>query len=114
MLLISLFAQKQSHTFHDFEDVWNELQFSLIHYSCLYKEYRNVYLNTFYTCALEYMHSPSDIYRSGAIFALYFLYHSQPQVWKKAPIRVDKGRQRTYRNNINTKSMNNRYLVKAI
>ncbi|CEG63364.1 hypothetical protein RMATCC62417_00517 [Rhizopus microsporus] len=36
------------------------------------------------------MHSPSDVYRSGAIFALYFLYHSQPQVWKKVPIRVDK------------------------
>ncbi|KAI7888670.1 uncharacterized protein EV154DRAFT_516939 [Mucor mucedo] len=45
-------------------------------------------MNAFYACVLDYLQSNSPIIKAGAIFALYFLFASQPTVWGKNRIRV--------------------------
>ncbi|KAI9269667.1 small nuclear RNA activating complex, subunit SNAP43-domain-containing protein [Helicostylum pulchrum] len=86
--LLVQFRSKPNYGFEDFDNVWNELHFSLVHFACVKRSFRATFMDAFYSSVLDFIHSPSPIFKSGAIFALYFLYISQPAIWGKNRIRV--------------------------
>ncbi|GAA5807584.1 hypothetical protein MFLAVUS_000949 [Mucor flavus] len=86
--LLVQFRSKQNHGFEDFDNVWNELHFSLVHFACVKRSFRAGFMDAFYSSVLGFIRSPSPTFKSGAIFALHFLYISQPAIWGKRRIRV--------------------------
>ncbi|KAG2230538.1 small nuclear RNA activating complex, subunit SNAP43-domain-containing protein [Thamnidium elegans] len=86
--LLVQFRSKPYHRFEDFDNVWNELHFSLVHFVCVKRSFRATFMDAFYSSVLDFLRSPSPIFKSGTIFALYFLYISQPAIWGKNRIRV--------------------------
>ncbi|KAI8973936.1 small nuclear RNA activating complex, subunit SNAP43-domain-containing protein [Pilobolus umbonatus] len=88
--LLYHFLARESQTFDEFDSVWNELHFSYVHFACVYREYRTNIMNEFYSCLLDYFVSDMDSIKCAVIYALYFLYMSQPIIWDKVSIRVTK------------------------
>ncbi|KAI8979523.1 small nuclear RNA activating complex, subunit SNAP43-domain-containing protein [Mycotypha africana] len=88
--LLYHFISKPNQSFSDFDDLWNELHFNYVHFACLKREFRESYLNAFFTSFLDHFSSPLPSVKCAVLFSLYFLYISQPSVWGKMKIRVTK------------------------
>ncbi|KAI8377898.1 small nuclear RNA activating complex, subunit SNAP43-domain-containing protein [Radiomyces spectabilis] len=88
-LLLTTFVAESTHNFRSFGKVWKELNFGYIHFACLEKENRTVFMHTIYDAVLEYLTSDNELFRIATIFALYSLYFSQPVAYERIRIRVD-------------------------
>ncbi|KAL0081639.1 small nuclear RNA activating complex, subunit SNAP43-domain-containing protein [Phycomyces blakesleeanus] len=75
-LLLTSFVSKDEHTYSSFNKVWNELEFVYVHFGCLSQDFHPDFMHVFFDAILS------------VIYALYFMYHSQPEVWEKIHIRV--------------------------
>ncbi|ORX56378.1 hypothetical protein DM01DRAFT_304243 [Hesseltinella vesiculosa] len=90
--LLSSFLASPHHTFQDFDHVWNQLQFEHIHFGCFFREARPMFMNTLYTSTADFFCCNVDAMKFGVIYALYFLFCSQPSIWGKEYIRVTQER----------------------
>ncbi|KAI8334271.1 small nuclear RNA activating complex, subunit SNAP43-domain-containing protein, partial [Chlamydoabsidia padenii] len=91
-LLLNTFMAQENHTFRSFETVWRQLNFDHIHFACLDKDCRSLFMIALYELVFDHFAINIDQAKFGVIYALYFLYISQPTVWPIHRIRVDKAR----------------------
>ncbi|CAO3610464.1 unnamed protein product [Mucor hiemalis] len=88
--LLYHFKSQPNHSFDVFDNIWNELHFSLVHFACVKRDYRESYMNAFHSSVLDHFRSPSTAIKCGVIFMLYFFFVSQPKIWGKIRIRASK------------------------
>ncbi|KAI8344875.1 small nuclear RNA activating complex, subunit SNAP43-domain-containing protein [Choanephora cucurbitarum] len=89
--LLYQFISQPNQTFSDFDDLWHTLKFSHVHFACVQREFRENYMNAFFSCFLDHFESKIPLVQSAVLFSIYLLYLSQPTVWGKHRIRVTQG-----------------------
>ncbi|KAI8076861.1 small nuclear RNA activating complex, subunit SNAP43-domain-containing protein [Halteromyces radiatus] len=91
-LLIQTFMAQEQHTYQVFTTIWSQLEFDHIHFACLYKDSRETFMNHLYDAVFDYLDVNIDQTKMGVIYALYYLFITQPTPWPIHGIRVDKDR----------------------
>ncbi|KAI7904069.1 small nuclear RNA activating complex, subunit SNAP43-domain-containing protein [Cokeromyces recurvatus] len=84
------FISRPNQTFKDFDDLWNELHFNFVHFACVKREFRAIFMDAFFASFLFHFSSPLVSVKCAVLFSIYFLYMTQPSVWGKNRIRVTK------------------------
>ncbi|CAG8597190.1 4600_t:CDS:2 [Paraglomus brasilianum] len=83
-LLIEGYVEKSSTDYATFNQVWTNLQFSLIHFVCPEKSGRELFMQCLYQITLSnYLET-----RLGVLFTLYLLYFTQPEAFFRVKIRL--------------------------
>ncbi|KAF9988531.1 Small nuclear RNA activating complex, polypeptide 1, 43kDa [Modicella reniformis] len=85
--LIRSYEEKQCIDFPTFSGIWEDQEFSLIHFGCGIAGEQ--FMGVLYERFLEYLSLDEGFAAQvGAIFGMYLLYFTQPTVSKKVPIRL--------------------------
>ncbi|KAL1936525.1 hypothetical protein VTP01DRAFT_659 [Rhizomucor pusillus] len=87
-LLLTLFVAQEKHDFSNFVNAWRKLDFASIHYACMYPESREAFMQAIYDAILDHFGSNIRAKKIGVIYALYFMYKTQPSALPTAYIRV--------------------------
>ncbi|KAJ1971648.1 hypothetical protein H4R35_005137 [Dimargaris xerosporica] len=70
--------------------VWQELNFSLVHFGCLEKAGREPMMSALFRTVLEYFTPQASLdTQLSVLYALYLLYFTQPKLFDFVPIAVD-------------------------
>ncbi|KAK3825384.1 MAG: small nuclear RNA activating complex, subunit SNAP43-domain-containing protein [Benniella sp.] len=88
--LIRAYEEKDRTDFPTFSTIWEEQEFSMIHFGCGERIAREQFMSVLYERFLEYL-APEEVFTAqvGAIYGLYLLYFTQPTIFKKVPIRLN-------------------------
>ncbi|KAF9909086.1 Small nuclear RNA activating complex, polypeptide 1, 43kDa [Lobosporangium transversale] len=88
-MIVREYEKNECVDFTSFSKIWKEKRFYLIHAGCLERNERYVFMQALYDILLDFL-SPTETFvaQAGAIYCLYFLYFTQPALFKKTGIRI--------------------------
>ncbi|KAJ1654619.1 hypothetical protein IWQ61_005476 [Dispira simplex] len=94
-LLMSQYLATHSIIFQPYLDIWERINVSLVHFTCMNKGGRVNFMRTLYRLILDYF-TPELETQCAVLYALYMFYMTQPRLFDKVAIPVDLDQMRTW------------------
>ncbi|KAL1920892.1 uncharacterized protein VTP21DRAFT_11527 [Calcarisporiella thermophila] len=88
-MLITAYQRKKTYEFPPFREVWDQLNFSFIHFGCPMRDGRTNFMNALYEIAQDYFSKTRYLeFKVASLYTLYLLYYTQPELWERVGIPV--------------------------